>query len=92
MATKRHTAEQIISKLREAEVHLAKGLKLPQVCRRLGVAEQTYYRWRKEYGGVRTDQVKRLKQLEKENGRLKKVVADLTLDNAILKEAAYPNF
>ena len=92
MATKRHTAEQIISKLREAEVHLAKGLKLPQVCRKLGVAEQTYYRWRKEYGGVRTDQVKRLKQLEKENGRLKKVVADLTLDNAILKEAAYPNF
>ena len=92
MATKRHTAEQIISKLREAEVHLAKGIKLPQVCRKLGVAEQTYYRWRKEYGGVRTDQVKRLKQLEKENGRLKKVVADLTLDNAILKEAAYPNF
>ncbi len=92
MATKRHTAEQIISKRREAEVHLAKGLKLPQVCRKLGVAEQTYYRWRKEYGGVRTDQVKRLKHLEKENGRLKKVVADLTLDNAILKEAAYPNF
>ena len=92
MATKRHTAEQIISKLREAEVYLAKGIKLPQVCRKLGVTEQTYYRWRKEYGGVRTDQVKRLKQLEKENGRLKKVVADLTLDNAILKEAAYPNF
>ncbi len=92
MATKRHTAEQIISKLREAEVYLAKGTKMPQVCRKLGVTEQTYYRWRKEYGGVRTDQVKRLKQLEKENGRLKKVVADLTLDNAILKEAAYPNF
>ncbi len=92
MAKKRHPAEQIISKLREAEVHLAQGTKLPQVCRKLGVAEQTYYRWRKEYGGVRTDQVKRLKQLEKENGRLKKVVADLTLDNAILKEAAYPNF
>ncbi len=92
MAKKRHTAEQIISKLREAEVHLAKGTKMPQVCRKLGVTEQTYYRWRKEYGGVRTDQVKRLKQLEKENGRLKKVVADLTLDNAILKEAAYPNF
>jgi transposase-like protein len=92
MAKKRHTAEQIISKLREAEVHLAKGTKMPQVCRKLGVTEQTYYRWRKEYGGVRTDQVKRLKELEKENGRLKKVVADLTLDNAILKEAAYPNF
>ncbi len=92
MATKRHTAEQIISKLREAEVHLAKGTKMPQVCRKLGVTEQTYYRWRKEYGGVRPDQVKRLKGLEKENARLKRVVADLTLDNAILKEAAYPNF
>jgi putative transposase len=92
MAKKRHTGEQIISKLREAEVLLAKGVKMPQVCRKLGVTEQTYYRWRKEYGGVRTDQVKRLKELEKENARLKKVVADLTLDNAILKEAAYPNF
>ena len=92
MATKRHTAEQIISKLREAEVHLAKGTKMPQVCRKLGVTDQTYYRWRKEYGGVRTDQVKRFKEVEKENGRLKKIVADLTLDNAILKEAAYPNF
>ena len=66
MATKRHTAEQIISKLREAEVHLAKGTKMPQVCRKLGVTEQTYYRWRKEYGGVRTDQVKRLKELKKQ--------------------------
>lgn len=92
MAKKRHTAEQIIAKLREAEVLLAKGTKMPQVCRKLGVTEQTYYRWRKEYGGVRTDQVKRLKGLEKENARLKTVVADLTLDNAILKEAAYPNF
>ena len=92
MAKKRHTAEQIISKLREAEVLLAKGTKMPQVCRKLGVTEQTYYRWRKEYGGVRTDQVKRLKELDKENVRLKKLVADLSLDNAILKEAAYPNF
>ena len=92
MAKKRHTAEQIISKLREAEVLLDKGTKMPQVCRKLGVTEQTHYRWRKEYGGVRTDQVKRLKGLEKGNARLKKVVADLTLDNAILKEAAYPNF
>ena len=92
MAKRRHTAEQIIAKLREAEVHLAKGIKLPQVCRKLGVTEQTYYRWRKEYGGVRTDQVKRLKEMEKENARLKKLVADLSLDNAILKEAAYPNF
>jgi transposase-like protein len=79
MAKKRHTAEQIIAKLREAEVLLAKGGSMSQVCRKLGVTEQTYYRWRKEYGGVRTDQVKRLKEL-------------LTLDNAILKEAAYPNF
>lgn len=92
MAKKRHTAEQIISKLREAEVLLAKGTKMPQVCRKLGVTEQTYYRWRKEYGGLRTDQAKRLKELDKENVRLKKVVADLALDNAILKEAAYPNF
>ncbi len=92
MATIRHTAEQIISKLREAEVWLSKGMKMPQVCRKLAVTEQTYYRWRKEYGGVRTDQVKRLKEVEKENARLKKLVADLSLDNAILKEAAYPNF
>ncbi len=92
MAKKRHTGEQIISKLREAEILLAKGTKMPQVCRKIGVTEQTYYRWRKEYGGVRTDQVKRFKEVEKENVRLKKIVADLTLDNAILKEAAYPNF
>ncbi len=92
MAKKRHTAEQIISKLREAEVLLSKGTEMPQVCRKLGVTEQTYYRWRKEYGGVRTDQAKRFKEMEKENARLKKLVADLSLDNAILKEAAYPNF
>ena len=92
MSNKRHTAEQIISKLREAEVLLAKGTKMLQVCRKLGITEQTYYRWRKEYGGVRTDQVKRLKDMEKENARLKKLVADLSLDNAILKEAAYPNY
>jgi putative transposase len=92
MAKKRHTAEQIISKLREAEVLLAKGTKIAQVCRKIGVTDQTYYRWRKEYGGVRTDQVKRLKEVVKENARLKKLVADLSLDNAILKEAAYPNF
>ena len=92
MAKKRHTAEQIISKLREAEVLLAKGTEMPQVCRKLGVTEQTYYRWRKEYGGVRTDQAKRFKEMEKENVRLKKLVADLSLDNAILKEAAYPHF
>ena len=92
MAKKRHTAEQIISKLREAEILLATGTKMPQVCRKIGITEQTYYRWRKEYGGVRTDQVKRFKEVEKENVRLKKIVANLALDNAILKEAAYPNF
>ena len=92
MVKRRHTAEQIISKLREAEVELAKGRPISKVVRKLGVVEQTYYRWRKEYGGVRTDQVKRFKEMEKENARLKKLVADLSLDNAILKEAAYPNF
>lgn len=92
MATRRHTAEQIIGKLREAEVELAKGQPVAKVVRRLGVTQQTYYRWRKEYGGLRTDQAKRFKDLEKENVRLKKVVADLALDNAILKEAASPNF
>jgi transposase-like protein len=92
MARKRHTAEDIINKLREAEVGLAKGLAVPEVCRKLGVTEQTYYRWRKEYGGLTRDQAKRLKELEQENGRLKKLVADLSLDNAILKEAAQGNF
>jgi transposase-like protein len=92
MAKKRRTAEQIIAKLREAEVELGKGQPLSKIVRRLGVTEQTYYRWRKEYGGLRTDQAKRFKELERENARLKKLVADLSLDNAILKEAAYPNF
>lgn len=92
MAKRRHTAEQIIAKLREAEVELAKGQAISKVVRKLGITEQTYYRWRKEYGGLRTDQAKRFKELEKENARLKKLVADLSLDNAILKEAAYPNF
>ena len=91
MKGSKHTIEQIILKLREAEVALAKGQPVGKVVRKLGIAEQTYYRWRKEYGGIRTDQVKRFKELEKENGRLKKLVADLSLDNAILKEAAYPN-
>ena len=92
MARKRFTAEQIISKLREAEVALAQGQNVGQVCKRIGVSEQTYYRWRKEYGGLRLDQAKRLKALEKENARLKKVVANLTLDNDILREAASGNF
>ena len=92
MGRKRHTAEQIIAKLREAEVALAKGQPLALVVRKLEIAEQTYYRWRKEYGGLRVDQAKRLKELEKENTRLKRLVADQALDNAILKEVASGNF
>jgi transposase-like protein len=92
MARKRHTAEAIINKLREAEVGLARGLAVPEVCRKLSVTEQTYYRWRKEYGGLSRDQAKRLRELEQENARLKKLVADISLDNAILKEAAQGNF
>ena len=91
MAKKRHGAEQIIPKLREAEVELARGLKVPEVCRKLGVTEQTYYRWRKKYGGLRMAQAKQLKELEKENVRLKKLVAEAELDKAILREAAHPN-
>jgi transposase-like protein len=92
MARKRYTAEQIITKLREAEVELAKGQTTPQVCKKLGISDQTYYRWRKEYGGLRVDQAKRLKRLEHENARLKKLVADLSLDNSILKEVSSGNF
>ena len=92
MGRKRHTAEQIIAKLREAEGALAKGQGLAWGVRKLEISEQTYSRWRKEYGGLRVDQAKRLKELEKENGRLKKLVADQALDNAILKEVASGNF
>jgi len=92
MGRKRHTAEQIIRKLREAEIELAKGQTTAEVVRKLGITEQTYYRWRKEYGGLRLDQAKRLKELEKENTRLKKLVAEQALDNAILKEASSGNF
>ena len=87
MSRKRYTPEQIISMLREAEVALAQGQSIGQACRTLGVSEQSYYRWRKEYGGLRTDQAKRLKDLERENGRLRKAISDLTLDKLILKEA-----
>jgi len=87
MGRVRFTPEQIIGMLREAEVHLGEGMKIGEVCRKLGISEQTYYRWRKEYGGMRVDQARRLKELEQENVRLKKLVADLALDNAILKEA-----
>ena len=88
----KHTPEQIVAKLRQAEVELARGHSIVQVAKQLGITEQTYYRWRKEFGGLRLDQARRLKQLEQENARLKRVVADLTLDNAILKEVADPNF
>jgi transposase-like protein len=83
--------EQIIGKLREAEVLLSQGLTVGEASRKLGITEQTYYRWRREYGGMRVEQAKRLKELEKENNRLKKLVADISLDNAILKEAARGN-
>ena len=92
MPRKRFVAEQIIAKLREAEVLLAQGRNIAQVCKKIGVTDQTYYRWRKEYGGIRTDQVRRLKDLEKENVRLKKLLAEAELDKAILKEAASGNF
>ena len=92
MARRRHSPEQIIRKLREAEVLLGKGDTVAMVARKLEITEQTYYRWRKEYGGLRLDQAKRLKELEKENARLKKLVADQALDNAILKEISSGNF
>ena len=91
MAKKRHTAEQIIPKLRQAEVFLAQGVTVGEVCKKLEVTEQTYYRWRKEYGSLRIDQAKRLKELEKENSRLKRLLAESELDKAILKEAASGN-
>ena len=92
MARRRFSAEEIIQKLREAELHLSQGNTIPEACRKIGVTDQTYYRWRKEYGGVRTDQAKRLKELERENARLKKLVAEAELDKAILREAASGNF
>jgi transposase-like protein len=88
---KSYTPEQIINKLREAEVLLSQGITLAVVWKRIGVSDCTYYRWRKEYGGMRIEQAKHLKELEQENSRLKRVVADLALDNAILKEAARGN-
>jgi transposase-like protein len=91
MAKKGFTPEQIINKLREAEVMLSRGATLSVILKKIGVSDATYYRWRKEYGGMRVDQARRLKELEQENSRLKKLVADLSLDNAILKEAARGN-
>jgi len=92
MARKRYTVEQIIAKLREAEIELVQGAKTPQTCRKLGISENTYYRWRKEYGGLRVDQARRLKELERENGRLKKLLAETMLDNTILKGVSSGNF
>ena len=92
MKHKRFKAEQIVVMLREAEIQLAKGLDIVDVCRTLGISEQSYYRWRKEYGGLKIDQARKMKGLEKENARLKRIVADLTLGNSILKEAAQGNF
>ena len=92
MVKKSHSPEQIITKLREAEILLNQGANVGEASRKIGVTEQTYYRWRKEYGGMRIEQAKRLKDLEKENARLKKLVADISLDNAILKEVAEGNF
>ena len=92
MPAKRHSSEQIITKLREAEVHLSQGMTIPLMCKKLGIHQQTYYKWRREYGGLRMDQAKRLKELEKENTRLKTLLAESELDKAILKEAASGNF
>ena len=92
MVRKAFKPEQIINKLREAEILLSQGSTVAEASRKLNVTEQTYYRWRKEYGGMRIEQAKRLKELEKENARLKKLVADLSLDISILKEAARGNF
>ena len=92
MAKRKHTPEQVINKLREAEVMIAEGSTVAEASRRIGVTQQAFYRWRTEYGGLRIDQVRRLKQLESENSRLRRAVADLTLDNQILREATEGNF
>ncbi len=92
MRRKRHSPEQIIRKLREAEAELSSGASMETVCKKLEISEATYHRWKSEYGGMKGDEVKRLKELEKENGRLKKIVADLELDKEILKEALKGNY
>jgi putative transposase len=92
MAKKGFSPEQIINKLREAEIMLSQGTTLSVILKKIGVSDASYYRWRKEYGGMKVEQAKRLKELEQENSRLKKLVADLSLDNAILKEASRGNF
>ncbi len=92
MVRRTFTAEQIINKLREAEIFLGQGATIGEASRKIGVSDYIYYRWRKEYGGMRVDQAHRLKELEQENSRLKRLVADLSLGNAILKEASRGNF
>jgi transposase-like protein len=92
MPRKKHTPEQIIAKLREAEVEISKGATVPIACRKIGVTEQTYYRWRREFGGLKVDQAKRLKDLERENARLKRLVAELSLDKVMLEDIAKGNF
>ena len=92
MGRKNYTPEQIIRHLREAEILLGKGSNITQACKKIGVSEQTYYRWRREYGGMQVEQAKRLKELEKENSRLKRLVADLHLDKSILEEALKGNY
>ena len=89
---KRFKAEEIVMKLREVELAMNKGMDVHQACRQAGISEQSYYRWRKEYGGMKLDQAKKYKELERENSRLKKLVADLSLDNAMLKEINKGNF
>jgi putative transposase len=92
MKRKFHTSEQIVKKLREADVAIASGSTIEQVCRQLQISDATYYNWRKQYGQMKLDQVKQLKSLQKENAQLKKLVADLSLDKAILKEALSGNY
>jgi transposase-like protein len=92
MGRRTYSPEQVINKLREVEVFISQGATTAEASRKVGITEQTYYRWRREYGGMRIEQAKRLKELEKENVRLKKLVADLSLDISILKEAARGNF
>ncbi len=88
---KRHSAEQIVAKLRQADVDLGKGVTVPEICKEMGISQQTYYRWRTKYGGMDPHMAKQLREMEKENSRLKNVVADQALDIQILKEAARPN-
>jgi transposase-like protein len=92
MPSKKHKPEEIMGKLREVEIVLAQGASTAEACRRIAVSEQTDYRWRKEYGGLKTDQARRMKDLEKENLRLRRAISDLTLDKLILQEAARGNF